>query len=328
MKRRFDGLTAWAVRHPLEIGGVSVTLLIVRLVERFLAVRVTGLAAEMTYYAILSFFPLIAALGASLGFLDRLVGPGSAERVETTLVAALAAVFSTEVTDDIVAPMVRGLLAQERTGFALGGFLLSLFLASRVFRSAIDTLDAAYRVEERRGAIALWTLGFLFAVLAILTATSMLSLVVVGPLLGGGRAIADALGLGAAFEVVWTVARWPMVVVLAIAFLTLLYRTGPNVRNTWRQCYPGAVFGVIALILVAVGFRLYLEVVGTTSPGLEEAEEVVNIAAQGFGALLAALLWLWLSAMAILTGGVLNAELSRLRGEIGDSAYARPAGSG
>ncbi|MBA2670992.1 MAG: YihY/virulence factor BrkB family protein, partial [Gemmatimonadetes bacterium] len=125
------------------------TLLTVRLVERFLEVRVMGLAAEMTYYALLSIFPLTAALGASLGFLERLIGSEDVEQVENMIIATLSTIFSAAVTDDLVAPMIRGLLQQERAGFAVGGLLISLFLASRVFRSAIDTLDAAYRVEER-----------------------------------------------------------------------------------------------------------------------------------------------------------------------------------
>jgi membrane protein len=275
-----------------------------------------GLAAEMTYYALLSIFPLTAALGASLGFLERLIGSEDVEQVENMIIATLSTIFSAELTDDLVAPMIQGLLQQERAGFAVGGLLISLFLASRVFRSAIDTLDAAYRVEERRGTIALWSVGFLFSVGAILTAIALLSMVVVGPLLGGGRAIAEALRLGLVFELGWTILRMPTVFLIAAAFLTVLYRTGPNVRNTWRQAYPGAVFGVVALLLVAIGFRLYLGVVGTSAPGFEGAEEAVNIAAQSIGALLAALLWLWLSAMAILAGGVFNAELSRLRQEI------------
>jgi membrane protein len=300
----------------VRLGDVSVTLLTVRLVERFVEVRVMGLAAEMTYYALLSIFPLTAALGASLGFLERLIGSEDVEQVENMIITTLSTIFSTEVTDDVVAPMIQGLLQQERAGFAVGGLLISVFLASRVFRSAIDTLDAAYRVEERRSTIALWSLGFLFSVGAILTAIAVLSMVVVGPLLGGGRAIAEALRLGLVFELVWNILRMPAVFLIAAAFLTVLYRTGPNVRNTWRQAYPGAVFGVVALLFVAIGFRLYLGVVGTSAPGFEGAEEAVNIAAQSFGALLAALLWLWLSAMAILAGGVFNAELSRLRQEI------------
>jgi membrane protein len=307
----FDRAEQWAREHQLRVGGTRYTLLLVRIARSFAEVRVMGLSAEMTYYALLSLFPLLGALGASLGFLERITGRAAVEEVEAAVVATLDAVFSTEVTVGVISPMVQGLLRQERTGFAVGGFLVTLFLASRVFRSAIHTLDLAYRVPERRGIVALWTLGFLFALGAIVTATTVLSMVVVGPLLGGGRAIADWLGLGAAFETAWAIARWPTVFVIATGFLALLYRVGPNVRNTWRQCLPGALFGMVALVLVAVGFRLYLETAGVDGPRIRDADAAVAAGAQVVGAVLAALLWLWLSGMAVLTGGIVNAEVSR-----------------
>jgi membrane protein len=307
----FGRLERWAHRHPLKVGDTRLTLLLIRIVQRFLEVRVMGLAAEMTYYALLSFFPLITALGASLGFLERFVGAAAVEQIEATVILGLETVFSPEVTRDVVAPMVQGLLQQERAGFAIGGLLVSLFLASRVFRSAIHTLDETYAVEEGRGTVSLWTLGFLFSLGAIVTAVTVLSMVVVGPLLGGGQRIAEWLGLGTAFEVGWAIARWPTVFLIATAFLATLYRVGPNVRNTWRQSLPGAIFGVVGLLLVAVGFRVYLEFVGTESPELLDADQAVVVGAQVIGAILAALLWLWLSGTVLLTGGVVNAELSR-----------------
>lgn len=310
------GAEKWARQHPFTIAGIRVTLLGVRFVQGFNHARVMGLAAEMAYYAVLSIFPLIGALGVSLGFLQAFIGPEAVEHVEIAIIVSLNAVFSAEVMGEVITPMVRGLLQQERAGFAVGSFLITLFLASRVFRSAIDTLDAAYRVEERRGVVAIWSLGFLFSLGAIVTATAMLSMVVVGPLLGGGRAIAMWLGLGGVFEVLWALARWPAIVAIAIGFLAVLYRTGPNVRNTWRQALPGAVFGVVALVLTAVGFRLYLETMGVGALEIQDADEAVVVAGQVIGAALAALLWLWLSAMVILSGGVLNAELSRLQHEV------------
>jgi membrane protein len=300
-----------ARRYPLRVGETRLSLLTIRIVQRFLEVRVMGLAAEMTYYALVSVFPLIGALGASLGFLERLVGPAAVEEIEATILFSLATVFSAEVADQVIAPMVQGLLQQERTGFAIGGFVVSLFLASRVFRSAIHTLDEAYSVEERRGVVALWTLGFVFALGAIVTAVAVLSLVVVGPLLGGGHALAERLGFGRAFATAWAIARWPTVFAIGIAFLAVLYRSGPNVRNTWRQSLPGAVFGMVGLVLVAVAFRVYLEFTGLASPDIRDADEAVAVGAQVVGAVLAALLWLWLSGTALLTGGVVNAELSR-----------------
>jgi membrane protein len=303
----------WSRNHPLEVGGISMSRLTVRVVESFMEVRAMGLAAEMTYYALLSLFPLIGALGASLGFIERLVGPEQALEMEAFIIGSLDLVFSAEATADVVAPLVTGLIREERAGFAVGSFLVTMFLASRIFRSAIDTLDSAYNVEERRSFLALWGLGLLFSVCAILAAAILIAMVVVGPLLGGGRAIADWLRLGAAFEWVWAIARWPVVFAAATAFLSLLYRFGPNARCTWRESLPGAIVGMFLLVLVATGFRVYIGATGLQSPVITDADDAVLLALQGFGALMAVLLWIWLSAMVVLTGGVINAELRRLR---------------
>jgi membrane protein len=306
-------MNKWALRHPFRVRGVPMTVLVLRIVQTFLKVRVMGLAGEMTYYALLSFFPLIGALGASLGFMERIVGTEAIIEIEATVLQSMRTVFSAQMTEEIVGPMVQGLLEQERAGFALTGFLITLFLASRIFRSAIDTLDAAYDVEERRGIVSLWMLGFLFALGAIVTASIVLSMVVLGPLLGNAQVIARLFGLGSFFEILWALARLPLVLIVATAFLATLYRVGPNVRKTWLQSLPGAVVGMILLILVSLGFRMYLGFTGVVSPEIRDADEMVAMAAQAVGILMAALLWLWLSAVAILAGGVVNAELSRIR---------------
>jgi membrane protein len=308
-----DRLDQWVERYPLRVGGTSLSRLAVSFVGRFLEVRVMGLAAEMTYYALLSIFPLVGALGASLGFLERLVGAEQAGQVEVAVIRGLDVVFSPDMTADVVAPLVQGLLREERAGFALGSLLLSLFFASRYFRGVIAALDVAYSVPERRGTVSLWSLGLGYSLIAVITAMAVLSMVVIGPLLGGGRVIAGWFGLGAVFEAGWNVLRWPVVFAVATAFLALIYRFGPNVRNTWRESVPGALVGMLALLLVAVGFRAYIEATGLQSPTIEDADAAVALALHLVGALMAGLLWLWLSSMVILGGGVLNAELSRMQ---------------
>lgn len=304
----------WIEARPLRVGRLSMSRLAERVVSRFLDVRVMGLAAEMTYYALLSAFPLIGALGASLGFMERLFGAEQTLAMEAAILQSLDLVFSPDVTADVMAPLVQGLLREERAGFAIGGFVVSLFFASRIFRSAIDTLDSAYRVDERRGTVQLWSLGLLFSLASIVVAALLISMIVVGPLLGGGRAIAEWLRLGAAFEWAWTLARLPVVFAIATAFLAFIYRFGPNVKNTWRESLPGAVFSMLALVLVSTGFRVYITATGLQSPEITGADDAVATVLQAFGAMMAALLWVWLSAMVLLTGGVINAELSRLQG--------------
>lgn len=302
-----------AVRRPVGPGWLNLFLLAVRAARRFSEVRVTGLAAEMTYYALISLLPLITALGAALGFLQRFAGQEQVRQIETAFVSVLARVFDEELAGDILTPMVEGLLRQERAGLAFGSLAVALWLAGRMFRAAIRALDDAYVVSERRGLLALWGLGAGLSLIAVLTVLAVLAMVVIGPLLGGGQRLAEWMGLGQAFEVLWALARWPVVAAICVMFLLILYRHGPNVRNTWWDCLPGAVFGTVALVGVAIGFQVYLSVAGPTVPEVAEGGEAVAIAGRMLGAVLAGVLWVWLSSIVVLTGGVLNAEVRRLR---------------
>jgi len=303
-----ERVEAWAQGRG-EVAAVTV-----RAVRRAVDVRVTGLAAEMTYYALISLVPLLTALGAGLGFLERFAGPEAVARIEASLVGAVSTVFAEQVAADVLAPLVEGLLREERTGVAVGSLLLALWLASRMFRAAIRALDDAYRVPERRTLLAQYALGIALALGAVLTLLLLLALVVVGPLLGDGRELAERLGLGATFEVAWSLARWPVLGAVTAAYLVALYRYGPNVRTTWTRCLPGAVAGTAGVVLVAVAFAGYLSVAGPSAPGVEGGQDAaVTAAAQTIGLVLAGVVWLWLSSIVVLAGGVLNAELARAR---------------
>jgi membrane protein len=315
--------------HPLSVGQINVPLLVVRCARRISHVRVTGLAAEMTYYALISILPLVTAFAAALGSLERFVGAERVQQIQTTVVDQVVALFDNQIGADVLAPLVEGLLGEERTGVAIGGTLVALWLASRMFRAAIRALDDAYTVEERRSFFQQVMLGLALALGAVLTLVVLLSMLVIGPLLGGGEEIADLLGLGSVFTSAWELLRWPAVVLLAVGFLVLLYRYGPNVSTTWQRCLPGAVGGTVGLLVVALGFQVYLGAAGSTVPGEDAATQTVAIAAQTIGAILAAVLWLWVSSIVILAGGVLNAEVQRMRGttpaEVAEAARAEPA---
>lgn len=311
----FDRAEAFASQHPLTLGRYNLALVTMRGWRRVVDVRVTGLAAEMTYYAIISLLPLLTALGATLGFLERILGEEQVTRLEVALVDTFAGVFEAQLIEDVLAPLVAGVLREERSGLAIGSLAITLWLASRMFRAAIRALDDAYRVPERRSLAAQWTLGLGLSLGALLTLTLLLSTVVVGPLLGGGRQVAEWLGQDRTFETLWTLVQWPAVGLVGVGFLVVLYRYGPNVVNTWRDGLPGAVLGMIALVGVAVALRTYLGIAGPAAPELGRPGEAVSVAAQTLGAALAAILWLWLSSIVVLAGGVINAELQRMRAE-------------
>jgi membrane protein len=311
-----DRAVRLADRHPVTVGGWNVAAVAVRAATRAADVRVTGLAAEMTYYALISLVPIATALGASLGYLRPLLGDDRVEEIRTSAVNGLAAVFDQQVAADVLVPLVDGLLDEQRGGFALGALAVTLFLASRVFRAAVRALDDAYRVGSRRNVVSQYLLGLAFTVgAALVMLVTVLVLVVVGPALGGGEQLARSLGLGDAFRSAWAVLRWPAVTGVSVAFLTLLYRYAPNADTTWRQCLPGAVLGTVGVLLVSSGFTLYLRVAVPGTPGADpQSAAVVQAAAQMLGLVLAGALWLWLCSIAVLVGGVLDAEVDVGRG--------------
>ncbi|MGK2950508.1 MAG: YihY/virulence factor BrkB family protein [Acidimicrobiales bacterium] len=313
----FDRLEDRAARLGPRLRGRNLSLVAIRVARRFIDTRVTGLAAEMTYYTVLSIVPLLTGLGASLGLLGRLVGPESVRDIEAAIIRGVESVLSDELIDDVVAPLIQELLRQERTGIAIGGLLLSIWLASRVFRAAIRALDDAYDVEDRRTFVQQWTLALGFTGGAVVLATVSLALVVIGPLLGGGQQIAEWIGAGQAFEVVWAVGRWPLLALVSVGFLTWLYGAGPNVDNGWRTCLPGALVASLALVLVAGAFRTYLDVLGPERPDVAAGDEAVQLAGQLLGVLAATLVFVWLSNITILLGGVFNAEWSHADHEPG-----------
>jgi membrane protein len=305
----------WAGDRPERIRGHNPWLVGWRTFEGFNETRVMGLAAEMAYFALVSLVPLLVTLGAGLGLMERVVGAEAARTMEDGMIQGLAGVFSPEMTRDVLEPLVRGLLAEERAGLALGGLLVTLWFAGGAFRAVIRALDEAYRVPERRGTMYQWAIAYALTAGAVVVTTVLMALVVVGPLLGVGRVLADVVRLGPAYELAWRLGRWPVVVVAAASYLAWVYHVGPNARTRWRECLPGALLGTAGTLLIATGFRYYLELAGPGAPVTGDPGEAVQIASQTVGAILAAMLWLWLTSMAVLTGGVLNAELARSRGE-------------
>lgn len=305
-----DRVVARADAATLRVRGWNLAAVGVRSVLRASDVRVTGLAAEMSYYALISIVPIATALGSSLGFLRRLLGDEQVEQVRTSIVEALTTIFAQQVASDILAPLVDGLLDEGRASVAIGAVLVTLYLASRLFRAAVRALDDAYRVTARRHVVAQYLLGLAFTVAALVTVVTVAMLVVVGPLLGGGEALVESLGVSEAVRVAWEVLRWPVAFGLGLTFLVLLYRYAPNVRTHWRRCVPGAVVGSLGVLLVSGGFALYVRVF---APRALEADAsnaaVVQAAAQMLSLVLAGVLWLWLASIAVLLGGIVNAEL-------------------
>lgn len=310
--RRLEG---WADKRRARVVGHNPWQLALEVGQAAGRHRVTGTAAEMAFYAVLGLVPLTLAFGATLGYAGQIVGPDRIVEGLDAAILVLTTLIGPELTADTVAPFVRSQLTQERGGLALGSLLLAFWLGSRMFTPALEALDLAYGVVERRAPLHQRLVGLGLAVGALIASVATLLIMVVGPLLGSAQSLADRFGLGPTFRVVWMVGRWPLLLLILVGFLILFYRFAPSTRLPWKACVPGAVVGVVAWFLAALGFRLYLAVGGRPGAAPTSQEEAIVLVGHAVGAVVATMLWTFLSSTAILLGGELNGALARLRAD-------------
>lgn len=324
-------LQAPAQRSSVRLRGRNPVAVAARVALRSSALRVGGRAAEMTYYLLLSAVPLVTALGAGLGLVGRVLDPAAVADAQAFLVELLEVVLSPRLAQSLGAPLVRELLAQEQTGYAVVGAVVALVIGSRVARSALRVLREGDTPVQERRPVLLLLLSIALTAVAVVAGALMLVVLVVGPLLGGGQRIAEATGLGDTFSAIWGYGRWPVLLLVVAAGHALLYRVGAPHRVTWRSVVPGAALATGALVGLVVCFRLALAVLGSPGPSTTSGDEAVQTAASVVGALVAVLLLGWLGSAVVLVGGLVNEEWAasavdggRAAGE--DGGHQRPGG--
>jgi membrane protein len=274
------------------------------LVQEWRDDRVSGLAAEVAFFGMLSVFPGFLALAAALGSLESLVGGELAADAEERVLDVLRRVLTDEAESTIAA--VERLFEDASPGVFTLGLLLATWAASRGFAAVITALDVAYDLDERRTWWRLRAVAVGLALGTVLVVTLLLAMLVIGPLLGTGQDVADAIGLGGAFATAWDWARWPVVLLLAVAWAATIFHIAPNHTTPWRWDLPGALLSALAWVAVSTGFSAYLRVAGSAN--------------QVFGTLgggLIALVWFYLLAASLLAGAELNAVLAQRRADGG-----------
>ena len=281
------------LRSTLRTWADRVRLLWVRTFRDSLEDRLPGLAAEVAFFALLSLPPLLLVALGVLGYVADAAGPDTAARIQAELVDAAATVLTPQTIEDVIEPAVRGLLERGRADVLSIGALLSLWSGSRAIRVFVRSVTIAYDLEDRRGWWQHQVLGLALTAGGILIAAVLLPLLVVGP--GFGAAVG-----GEVFEVLWSILWFPAVVGLGLTLLTWIYHIVPPWKTAWRRDLPGAVLALTAWALGSFGLRVY-------ATSFFEADSVYG----AFGTPLVALLWIYVTAIALLVGAELNAEIEK-----------------
>lgn len=256
--------------------------------------RVMGLAAEVAFWSVLSLFPALLAMAATLGWLDTIVGTSVADDAETALLDAFNGIL-TDDADEIINDLEH-LFTKASPRAAVIGVFGALWTASRGFAAIIRALDVAYNLEEKRSFLVTRALAVGMAVGSVLIGGLMLTVIVVGPLLGSGQELA-----GGTFGAVWDSARWPVAFAAMVTWATTVLHIAPNHTTPWRWDLPGAVLTTVLWGTFSFGLRYYLQFSGETN-------QVLGI----LGGSLIALIWLFLLSIGLLLGGELNAALVQL----------------
>lgn len=295
MRERLRAFADRVERVPVLGRVVSV---VEELVEEWQADRVNGLAAEVAFFAILSVFPGLLALAAALGSLEAVVGADVADRVREAVLGAVRAFLATNEQTRGLVSSVEGLFHEQSSGLLTVGLVTAVWSASRGTAALIRALDLAYDLEERRSWLDIRLRALALAVGSVLTSAVMLTMLVVGPLLGRGPEVADLVGLGEVFAVLWDWFRPPLAFALLVGWAATVFHFAPNHHTPWRWDLPGAVLASVLWVLLSLAFRLYLDVAAG-------ANEVFGT----LGGALVALVWLYLVSIALLVGGEVNAIL-------------------
>ena len=253
--------------------------------------RVTGLAAEAAFFAILSIPPLVFGLAGSVTYVVRKVDPQQIEYLRDQVIEMASRVMTDDAVQEIVAPTLREVLQGPRFDVISIGFVLALWSGSRALNVFVDTITIMYGLGGQRGIVRTRVLSFSLYVVGLVVGVIVLPLVLAGPRLVD-RALPERADLLNPFY-------WPTVIILSVAFLTTLYHLSVPVRTSWRYDIPGAVLALGMWVLGSYLLRLILQTATTSIYG-------------PLAAPIAVLLWLYLTALAVLIGAALNAAFDRV----------------
>ncbi|CAA9390535.1 MAG: hypothetical protein AVDCRST_MAG35-378 [uncultured Quadrisphaera sp.] len=265
------------------------------LVRRTFAVclrwRVTGLAAEASFFTLLSLPGLALSLAAAAAAVGRAAGPDATAELTRGVLETSSRFVTPDVVRDVVAPTLDDALSTTRADLISLGLLFALWSGSRAVHVFVDAITIMYGLGGLRGLALARLQSMLLHLVSLVVAVVGLPLLVLGPPLAE-RLLPDRLdGL--------TRVLWPVAVLVATALVATLYHVATPVRSPWRRDVPGAAAAVLVWLAASALLRV---VVG----------ESFARGASVYGPLTTAIVvmgWLYLLAVAVLVGAALNAAI-------------------
>jgi membrane protein len=250
--------------------------------------RLLALAAGVVFYALLALFPAITALVSCYALFADVSTIGD----HLALLSGLMPQSAFGIVQEQVVRIVTRTTGTLSFTFIFG-LALALWSANAGVKAIIDALNIVYGVKERRGFIALNLVSLAFTVSAIVGLLLAFAAIVVLPV---ALSYLPLFGYGKAL-MTWP--RWPALLLLLLFGLAVLYRFGPDRDHArWQWITPGALFAAVAWLAGSAVLSWYLG-------NFANYDATYGSLGAGIGLMM----WLWMSAIVVLTGAEFNSEI-------------------
>jgi membrane protein len=246
--------------------------------------------AHVAFFAFLSLPPTLLVAFALTGFFG---GEELAETLTVTLQRALP-----EEASDLVGNAVQEVVMEAAPGPFSIGLVVALWAASNVFVAMSKALNTAYGIHNPRPFLKQRAIGIGAMLLCMVLFFLGTAVLLTAPF------VAKWIDLWGTAQVAWEILHWPLALMLLVAGIWLAYLALParDQRSEKRNCLIGALVAAVLWVIATAGFRLYITTFGQYS-------QTYGI----LGTVIVILLWLWVSAMVIVLGGEIAAELRKRR---------------
>ena len=279
---------------PTKLKGKGLVAALKRTFKQYSEDNVSDWAAALTYYGVLSIFPGVLVLVSILGMLSS-----DGQRTVTDAVNKLA---PNEQLQNLVQTVLGQVKDPGTAGLAaIIGIVAAFWSASGYIAAFMRASNAIYDVPEGRP---IWkTLPIRVGVTAVVGVMLVLSAAIVIFTGDIAKVVGDQIGLGDAAVTTWSIVKWPVLIILVSLMFAILYWASPNAKTGgFRWVSPGGIFAVLLWVIASGAFAIYLANFAN-----------YNKTYGTLGGVIAFLVWLWISNIAIMLGAEFDAELERGR---------------
>ena len=275
------------------LNGLPLGKVLIRTVKEFIDDEMSTYASALAYQMLFSLFPFILFLIALIGFL-HLPDFFSWLRLQSELVLPPQAL-------EQVNPVIDQ-LQQSKGGLLSVGIVIALWTASAGVRLMMSAMNAAYDVVEGRPIWKRLPLSIFYTIGLAGMLLAAAALMVLGPQVMSW--LAGQVGLEAFVVTLWTILRWPVIVLLMMVAVAVMYYVMPDVDQKFRFITPGSVLAVVVWIAASLGFAFYVKTFAD-----------YNAMYGSIGAIIVLLLYFYISAAVLLLGAEMNAVIEHMSAE-------------